>query len=113
MSIPCLIVLMDVRVAPRLLLSSQNTHADPHKETPRNAVCTVCVCACIGVFAGVLLCWLQLPHSGEGLSKNSCSSELTEEGPASRQPGINHYSLSHTDTHTHIDPFLDTHPLTH
>lgn len=53
MSIPCLIVLMDVRVAPRLLLSSQNTHADPHKETPRNAVCTVCVCVC----AHRCVCW--------------------------------------------------------
>lgn len=56
MSVPCLIVLMDVRVAPRLLLSSQNTHADPHKETPRNAVCTVCVCVRASVCLLVFCC---------------------------------------------------------
>lgn len=97
-----------------LCISTGNIFSLIPKKLP-GTQCVQCVCVCvrIGVFAGVLLCWLQLPHSGEGLSKNSCSSELTEEGPASRQPGINHYSLSHTDTHTHIDPFLDTHPLTH
>ena len=99
MSIPCLIVLMDVGCS-----CIDRTHMPTQtKETPRNTMCTVCVCVCVcvSVFGGVLLCWLQMPHSREGLSKNSRSSELTEEGPASRQPGINHYSLSHTHRHTH------------
>uniref|UniRef100_A0A3Q3EYN6 Uncharacterized protein n=1 Tax=Labrus bergylta TaxID=56723 RepID=A0A3Q3EYN6_9LABR len=48
----------------------------------------------------LLLC--RLPHSRGRLSKYSSSSELTEEGPASRQPGINHYSLTLSFPHTRI-----------
>lgn len=71
-----------------------------------SSVCfNVCECKCVCV-----LCWL--PHSREWLSKYSYSSELTEEGPAFRQPQINHYYRSFSCTHTHTHTRICRHTVT-